>query len=209
MIGGDFTERTTDFLAQGGQQWVARPAIPVKMGLGLCAVAITELSFLAIWGNKILEYQAQIANPTSDAGWQEGTIWPALQTRRGGRPGCTKVNGRVVIAGGRYAGEPHRSTEVLDLDTGKYEFAEDLTMRRLGFHIVTIRTGGIDSTFAMGAMGDDGPSYLTFVEEFNSDTLAWKPSGGNLLVTRAWLPLHCQDYLSAHSDLTATSLSHL
>ena len=127
------------------QQWVAGPAIPVKMGLGLCAVTI--------WGNKIREYQADIANPTSDAGWQEGTKWPALQTRRGGRLGCTMINGRVVVAGGRYAGETNQSTEVLDLETRKIEFAEDLTMPRLGCHIVTIRMGGKGKHLCHGCYG--------------------------------------------------------
>ena len=55
--------------------------------------------------------------------------------------------------------------------------------------------GGKESTFAMGAMGDDGSSDLTSVEEFNPETLSWKPAAGNLLVTRAWfgaiaLPRH-------------------
>ena len=43
----------------------------------------------------------------------------------------------------------------------KIEFAEDLTMPRLGYHIVTIRTGGWESIFAMGAMGDDALSDLS------------------------------------------------
>ena len=105
------------------------------------------------------------------------------------------ITERVVVAGGRYAGETNQSTEVLDLETRKIEFAEDLTMLRLGCHIVTIRMGGKESTFAMGAMGDDGSSDLTSVEEFNPETLSWKPAPGNRLVTRAWfgaiaLPRH-------------------
>ena len=52
MIGGYQTDNynTTDFLGYGSREWVAGPAIPVKMNY-VCAVEISDRSFLLISGN--------------------------------------------------------------------------------------------------------------------------------------------------------------
>ena len=75
-----------------------------------------------------------------------------------------------------------RSTEVLDIQSRTIQYGEDLTTRRYGFHIVTIRTQGVERALAMG--GYDGSSYLDSVEEFDPDTLTWNPAAANLLERR-------------------------
>ena len=184
MIGGEMTGRTTNFLAQGGQQWVAGPANPVNMGRGPCAVTIADNSFLAIYGRQIREYIVDVNNPTSDEGWEQATKWPQLQIRRIYGFGCTKIKGKVVIAGGEavMSGVIFRSTEVLDLATRKIEHAGNLATPRRTFHIVTITTDGFERVFALA--GYDDSYYVNSVEEFDPDTLTWKPGPASLLVQR-------------------------
>ena len=183
LIGGSNGPRTTDFLAKGSQEWVAGPEIPVDMGNGPCAVVIGERNFLAIYWNNIREYQVDIENPTTDVNWQEATKWPQLQTRRWRQPGCTKIGGRVIIVGGYSEGESLRSTEVLDLETRKIEFAGDLATPRNVFHSAAIRTEGTERVFAMGGW-DGGSSAVDSVEELDPETLTWKPAQENLLERR-------------------------
>ena len=174
--------RTTSFLAQGSQQWEAGPAISANMW-SPCAVAIRERSFLAIYGREIREYEVNKEQPTSEAGWQEATKWPRLQTSRIWRPGCSLINGKVVIAGGWSNGASISSTEVLDIESRTIQYGEDLATPRGFFHIVTIRTQGVERALAMG--GWDGSfSSLDSVEEFDPDTLTWNPAPANLLEGR-------------------------
>ena len=193
MIGGRMTGRTTNFLPPGSEQWVAGPANPVNMGRGPCALTITANSFLAIYGRQIREYQVDTNNPTSDDGWEEATKWPQLQIRRVYGLGCSKIKGKVVIAGGAgfeqitetssSFGEILRSTEVLDLSTRKIEHAENLATPRRTFHIVTITIDGFERVFALAGY-DDSYNYVDSVEEFDPYTLTWKPGPASLLVPR-------------------------
>ena len=153
------------------------------MGHGPCAVAIDERSFLAIYNNDIREYQVDIANPTTDANWQEATKWPQLQTRRR-YPGCTKLGGSIIISGGYGDGETHRSTEILSLETRKIEFAGNLATPRTYFQMATIRTEeGTETVLAIG--GRDGSSRFKSVEELDPETLTWNPTSLNLLEGRS------------------------
>ena len=183
IIGGGAsnTERSTVFLPQGNQQWAAGPAIPVSMSTP-CAIAIGERSFLAIFGREIREYEVNKEQPTSEAGWQEATKWPQLQTGRTDWPGCSLINGKVVIAGGWSNGASISSTEILDIESRTIQYGEDLTTGRFYFHIITIRTQGVERALAMG--GWDGSSSLDSVEEFDPDTLTWNPAPANLLEGR-------------------------
>ena len=81
LIGGnsDNNPTTTDFLAHGLTEWTTGPNIPVSMATP-CAVRISKLSFVAILNNDILEYQVDVADPTSSSGWQLPNPWPSLQT---------------------------------------------------------------------------------------------------------------------------------
>ena len=81
-------------------------------------------------------------------------------------------------------GETLSSTEVLDIESRTIQYGEDLTTPRYGFHIVTIRTEGVERALAMG--GYDGSSSLDSVEEFDPDTLTWNPAPANLLERRRW-----------------------
>ena len=185
-FGAGSEETTTDFLQQGSQQWVAGPAIPVNMQQG-CAVVISERSFLAIYRKEIREYEVNKEQPTSEAGWQEATKWPKLQTDRIWWPGCSKINGKVVIAGGyNLVGETLSSTEVLNIESRTIQYAQDLATPRSQFHIVTIRTQGLERALAMGGQyyNDKGSNVLDSVEEFDPDTLTWNLLAANLLEGR-------------------------
>ena len=68
---------------------------------------------------------------------------------------------------------------MLDVATRTIVYGGDLTTARGWFHIVTIRTQGVERALAMG--GYDGSSYLDSVEEFDPDTLTWNLAAANLL----------------------------
>ena len=87
-------------------------------------------------------------------------------------PACVKIGKKVVVSGG-YNGGTLRSTEVLDLETRKIEYAGDLATPRRGFHIHKIVTEGLERYLAMG--GNSGHSSKTdSVEEFDVETMTWK-----------------------------------
>ena len=179
IIGGGATGNplTTDFLASGSRHWVSGPAIPKPMTYP-CSVVISERVFLVINSKNVLEYQVDLSNPSSDAGWQEASSWPQLQSTHGSRPGCSKVGRRVVVAG------KSGKTEIIDLATRSIEYAGDLNTARHLFHIITITTEGIKKTFALG--GRTGSNELDTVEELDTDTLTWKTATAKLLERRAW-----------------------
>ena len=179
MIGGGATGNplTTDFLASGSRHWVSGPAIPKPM-VYPCSVVISERVFLVINSKNVLEYQVDLSNPSSDAGWQEASSWPQLQSTHGSRPGCSKVGRRVVVAG------KSGKTEIIDLTTRSIEYAGDLITARHLFHIITITTEGIEKTFALGGL--TGSNRLDTVEELDTDTLTWKTATAKLLERRAW-----------------------
>ena len=179
IIGGGATGNplTTDFLASGSRHWVSGPAIPKPMTYP-CSVVISERVFLVINSKNVLEYQVDLSNPSSDAGWQEASSWPQLQSTHGSRPGCSKVGRRVVVAG------RSGKTEIIDLATRSIEYAGDLNTARHLFHIITITTEGIEKTFALGGL--TGSNRLDTVEELDTDTLTWKTATAKLLERRAW-----------------------
>ena len=111
---------------------------------------------------------------------QETSKWAGLQTRRQA-PGCSKINNKVVIAGGyseyEYS-DTHISTEVLDLATRKITRAGDMTTPRLGFRMLTMTTEGLVRVLALA--GRDHTS----IEEFDPDNLIWKTTPENVLVGR-------------------------
>ena len=181
MIGGGATGNplTTDFLASGSRHWVSGPAIPKPM-VYPCSVVISERVFLVINSKNVLEYQVDLSNPTSNAGWQEASSWPQLQSTHGSRPGCSKVGRRVVVAG------KSGKTEIIDLATRSIEYAGDLNTARHLFHIITITTEGIEKTFALGGQESDGLSKFDSVEELDTDTFTWNTAPAKLLERRAW-----------------------
>ena len=184
LIGGDCcypsynSRRTTDYLAQRSQDWVSGPQLPVEMHNGPCSVVISERSFLVIYGNNIREYEVDIDDPTSNDNWQEATKWPQLQTARYWWPGCAKIATKIVIAGG-YSSGTLRSTEIVDLETRKIQFAGDLNTARAKFHLITFSNGASERTFAFGG-GSYGLSRLDSVEELDTDTLTWKTASEKL-----------------------------
>ena len=183
VIGGSASNnpRTTDFLAQGSQEWKAGPEMTFDM-THPCAVVVSDTSFLTIYGNNIREYEVNLANPTSDSGWQQPTKWPQLQTYRKYWPGCVKIGEKVIVSGGWDGSGNLATTEILDLETRKIEVAGELATPRRNFHIIKIVEAGLERYLAMG--GTDGSSFDS-VEEFDADTLSWKPAA-NLLEARAY-----------------------
>ena len=177
---------TTTFLPSRSQHWVSGPMVPTDM-VNPCSIEISERSFLAIQYANILEYQVDPANPTSDDGWQDATKWPQLRTSRGSWPGCAKVSSeKVVIAGGQgLSGSSLRSAEILDLSTRKIQATYDLRDARRHFHILTIRTNGIERAFALGGKQDDS-TWLDSVEEFDPENLTWRVAKAKLAKTRSF-----------------------
>jgi hypothetical protein len=177
LIGGDSSGMrslrslrwTSDFLAAGSTEWAEGPALPVDMHSG-CVVRISQLSFLIIYGNDILEYQVDTLNPTSSSGWQSASKFPQLQTSRYYQPGCSKIGDQVVIAGGFGSGYL-RSTEVLNLTTRTIVYAGDMNSARAGFHMATITMNGQETLLAFG--GHSGPSAQNSVEQFNTNNNTW------------------------------------
>ena len=144
VIGGYWSSnrRTTDFLAQGSREWEVGPEMTFDMNRP-CAVVISDNNFLAIYGNDIREYEVNLANPTSDSGWQQSTKWPQLQTSRFQWPGCIKIDKKVIVSGG-FVGGDLATTEILDLETRKIEFAGELATPRGWFHISKIVEAGLE-----------------------------------------------------------------
>ena len=169
--GGDSSnKRTSDFMAAGSTEWVAGPEIPVDM-TGHCSVVISQFSFLIFFGQDILEYQVDIANPTRSDGWQESTKWPQLQTNSNARQGCTKLGNYIVIAGGASSGSKLGVTEVLDLSTKTTVIAGEMNSPRYGHFLATIRRNGQQMLFALG--GYDSPVSIDSVEQYFPSNSTW------------------------------------
>merc|ERR1711953_420792 len=92
---GSAAEKTSDFLETGSIQWQQGPRLPQEM-FSFCAVPVTESSFITIYDDKIHEFDAAIAGPTSEEGWRDSTLWPTLETWRGDTPGCEKIGNKVI-----------------------------------------------------------------------------------------------------------------
>ena len=99
---GSPAETTSDFLATGSLQWQQGPRLPQAMD-EFCAVPVTEYRFITINGDKIHEFDAAIAGPTSEEGWRDSTLWPTLETSREDHS-CAKHGNKVILAGGTGGG---------------------------------------------------------------------------------------------------------
>ena len=190
---------TSDYLAPNSSEWVSGPWTPAENVFelwGTCAVVISETSFLVIGGQNIREYKVESSDPTSNDGWQESWKWPHLQTKRSSMAGCAKISGMVVIAGGisppaSNSDFPHKSTEVLDLETKTIKYGQDLNTGRRGFHLLTITVEGMDRVWALGGTGgtDEEPAYpplFDSIEEFDPTTSTWRVLEAKLAEGRAY-----------------------
>ena len=174
IIGGDMSNnpRTTEFLEEGGREWVVGPNIPGVDMTQPCAVQISPLSYLVIFGFNILEYQVDVADLTSSSGWQTNK-WPSLQTERNNLPGCALLGNKVVIAGGYSSSNYLKSTEILDLSTKTITYAGDMNSPRGHFHLATPTLGGTTKLFAIGGVGNGKSSHHSSVEEFHLSNNSW------------------------------------
>merc|ERR1719219_2346103 len=177
---GSATSKTTsDFLATGSLQWQQGPRLPQAMD-DVCAVPVSPTKFLTINGNKIHEFDAAIAGPTSEEGWRDSTLWPTLETSRRGHS-CTKLGDKVILAGGgRYGRGVLQSTLVLDITTRTISTGGDMANPRRFFNLATISRGGGDTTFALGGESSfisQSSGYLNSVEEWEEESSTWKAAG--------------------------------
>ena len=175
---------TSDFLASGSLQWQRGPALPMAMS-HFCAIPITPTSFITIHKDKIHEFDAAIAGPTSDAGWRESTRWPALKTSRERSPGCARLGNKVIIAGGKngHNGRSLRSTEVVDIVTRTISAGGDMTSARAYFNLATISRGEGHKLFAIGGY-DSSTKEVNTVEEWVEESSTWKEAESLTRATR-------------------------
>merc|ERR1712203_980918 len=183
LYGSATSKTTSDFLATGSLQWQQGPHLPQAMW-SFCAVPVTESSFITIDEDKIHEFDAAIAGPTSEEGWRDSTLWPTLKTSRYNTPGCAKLGNKVIVAGGTN-GWGGQSTLVLDITTRTISTGGDMATPRRFFNLATISRGGGETTFAIaGYTGyPSGSEYLNSVEEWEEESSTWK-AAGNLDTTR-------------------------
>merc|ERR1712228_938231 len=172
--GSATSETTSDFLAKGSLQWQQGPRLPQAMA-DFCAVPVSPTKFLTINGNKIHEFDAAIAGPTSEEGWRDSTLWPTLGPGRYAHS-CTKLGDKVILAGGNGGGGVLQSTEVLDITTRTISTGGDMATPRRWLNLATISRGGGDTTFAISG---ESTSYtrLNSVEEWEEESSTWKAAG--------------------------------
>merc|ERR1712062_157409 len=179
FLGGEGSpaETTSDFLATGSLQWQQGPRLPQAMA-GFCAVPVTESRFITIYDDKIHEFDAAIAGPTSEEGWRDSTLWPTLETSRDWTTGCAKIaNNKVIVAGGFGGGRYLQSTTVLDITTRTISTGGDMATPRAWFNLATISRGGGDTTFAIAGTSSGGSERLNSVEEWEEESSTWKAAG--------------------------------
>merc|ERR1712088_891353 len=162
--GSATSETTSDFLATGSLQWQHGPRLPQAM-TSFCAVPVSPTKFLTVNDDKIHEFDAAIAGPTSEEGWRDSTLWPTLKTSRYYTPGCAKLGDKVIVAGGRgYL----RSTLVLDITTRTISTGGDMASPRSYFNLATISRGRGDTTFALAGRSVSYTLYTSSSEQLNS-----------------------------------------
>jgi len=174
LYGSATSKTTSDFLATGSLQWQQGPRLPQAMS-DFCAVPVSPTKFLTVNGDKIHEFDAAIAGPTSEEGWRDSTLWPTLETWRDGHS-CTKHGNKVILAGGRNRDKEYlQSTLVLDITTRTISTGGPMASPRAWFNLATISRGGRDTTFALAGYSPSG--RLNSVEEWEEESSTWKAAG--------------------------------
>merc|ERR1719219_270532 len=184
FLGGEgsaTSETTSDFLATGSLQWQQGPRLPQAMA-DFCAVPVSPTKFLTINGDKIHEFDAAIAGPTSEEGWRDSTLWPTLKTSRYDHS-CAKHGNKVILAGGDGGRRNLQSTLVLDITTRTISTGGYMASHRSWFNLATISRGGGDTTFAI-AGSSSLRTFLDTVEEWEEESSTWK-AAGNLDTARS------------------------
>ena len=168
------TGSTTELLRAGSSSWEQGPTLPIEMGNGPCAVAISGTSFLAIHLREIREFDTSVAGPTSSQGWREKGWWPKMETSRFAWPGCAKLGDKIIIAGGwgRSTRPTLQTTEILDLTSRTISKGGNLVTPRSYFQMITIDNNGDSTTLALGGVdGDD--NTLKSIEKWKPETETW------------------------------------
>ena len=169
--------KDSDFLAAGTLQWQQGPDLPMGMSCS-CAVPITPTSFITIKEDKIHEFDAALAGPTSNTGWRDSSWWPTLKTSRFSYPGCAKIGNKVIVAGGADAhhgsgrAKSLHNVEVLDLASRSVSNGGSLVSPRALFNLGTISSGGKVRLFAFAGKVESNP--VNTVEEWVEETYSWR-----------------------------------
>jgi len=186
VIGGFYASNKMEVLLAGTTQWQEGPPPPVdpwtRSGYMVlpCAVAISETSFLSMYGTSIIEFD------TSSAGWKDLGTYPKLKIDRRYWPGCAKLGSKVIISGGG-GNDPrsHKSTEILDLTDNTLSSGGDLIETRRHFHILNVN----NKLLAIGGVGvvgwSPGNPTSSSVEEWDPSTSTWSKSSTGLEEERA------------------------
>merc|ERR1711953_682881 len=171
FLGGEgfaTSKTTSDFLATGSLQWQQGPRLPQAMD-NFCAVPVSPTKFLTINGDKIHEFDAAIAGPTSEEGWRDSTLWPTLKTSRYDHS-CAKHGNKVILAGGDGGRRNLQSTLVLDITTRTISTGGDMAAQRRFFNLATISRGGGETTFAIAGGLSSSYTSLDSVEEWEEES---------------------------------------
>jgi len=174
LYGSATSKTTSDFLATGSLQWQQGPRLPQGMA-DFCAVPVSPTKFLTINGDKIHEFDAAIAGPTSEEGWRDSTLWPTLKTSRYDHS-CAKHGNKVILAGGDGGRRNLQSTLVLDITTRTISTGGYMASHRSWFNLATISRGGGEITFAIAGQSSSR-TFSNSVEEWEEESFTWKAAG--------------------------------
>ena len=175
---------TSDVLLTNENTWKVGPSVPMQIIRGPCGIAITTSSFLIISGRAVREFDASIAGPLSDSGWQDAGTWPNLQEWRASQFGCAVIAGEVIVAGG-WSGslepglEYRKTTEIINIGTKKIRKGPEMIEPRVIFHLVTLGEGDAIRVLAMGG-GIVAGEIRSSVEEWMPGSPKWKWAPKNL-----------------------------
>jgi len=138
-----------------------------------CSVMINEEQMVLLGGSASSAFHALLYNLTSG---QSSRLEDMLVARLG-QHGCSLLRNEtwsgVLVAGGVNSESLLANTEVLDLATGHWQVAGNLTSVRQGLVVVE----NVDGALALGGI-DQQYQALTTVEQFKVDVLEWEETEG-------------------------------
>ena len=137
-----------------------------------CAVPVSNTSFIYINDGVIREYEIDIGNPTSNAGWMDANRWPVFSNIFFQE--CARIGNYILINGGFGNSGRLSSTKIIDIATRQVQDGGNMATPRAYHGIATVTTGGMTKTFALG--GADYWTYKSSVEEWDEENLTWNPA---------------------------------
>ena len=172
--GSTNSKNTSEFLPADSLQWTGGPVLPSDVSTSSygCAVPVSNTSFIYINDGVIREYEIDIANPTSNAGWMDANRWPVFSSIH--IQECARIGNYVLINGGFGNSGRLSSTKIIDIATRQVQDGGNMATPRATHQLATVTTGGLTKTFVLG--GDDGSGSISSVEEWDEENLTWNPA---------------------------------